>query len=413
MFLLLAGLIILYTWVLPQGWTLPERASPLRPPPHPPGRSGAFAPLPLPALGPPSQGLPAALLVIVGLLVASAMMSVFVLALLLLELAALLTVFVVQAGRPGRTEAASHFFMIILLAVPPLLLGARFLDLYQLSPDRAGFLTATITLLAIGFALILGVLPFHVWLPTVTSVSPPLASAVILSLLQPGLILLLVRLLGDAPPLGQDPRTTALLIWGGAVSAVGGALLTLPRRRLGRLLAYSAVSGLGVILLGLGSGSELGRAGALFQAPSQALSVLLLAMGMGVFRFHLASDEIADCAGLLRRMPVTTLSFLIGGASLAGLPGTNGFVARWLVYRAVSDNHPQVVLVFLLASALLAGAFLRFLLQTARHLDPPPSRDEPLPVAALMATVAVLVLALGLVPGPVLEVINRAGQTLP
>lgn len=375
MLLVLAAMISAYSGLVPQGWTLP-----------------------------------AGLLIILGLTLASVMMSVLVLAVLLLELAALLAVFLIQAGRTGRTQAASHFFIVVLLATPPVLVGIRFLELHQLAPEGTTYLGGAVLFLAVGLGVLLAGLPFHVWLPGVADEAPPMATAVVLCILQPGFVFALAGVMARFPALAAEPRVLALLTWGGVLSATGGALLTLPRRRLGRLMAYSAVSGTGLILVGLGSGSDLGRAGALFAVASQALSLLLVAMGVGAYRHFLASDAIADLAGLLRRMPVTTVSMLIGGASLAGLPGTSGFVSRWLVYRAVYGSQPLVVLLLLVASGLLVVAYLRVLLQTATRdggLTPP---REPLPLAALTGLLALLVIGLGLAPGPVLEMVRHAGE---
>lgn len=374
---LMAGLLVLASWILRQDWTLP-----------------------------------AVILALSGLLAASVMMNVLILAVLLLQLAALLTVFLLQPARGGAISSAVHFFTVVLLAIPPLLLGAKILELYALAPESPAQLRASTLLLGVGFGLLLAVIPFHIWLPSLCNYAPALGSAAVLCLIQPTAVLLLTASLIRFPELLADPAARGLLLTGGALSALGGAFLALPLRRLGRLLAYGAISSMGAVLLGLGSDTDLGRAGALFQAGSHALALLLVATSLAVLRRALPSDEVSELAGSLRSLPAASLGLLVGGASLAGLPGTSGFVGRWLIYRALYTADPGLVALLLCSSALFALSVLRVQLACAEPSLRGPLPREPRPMALLLGGLALLILLLGIFPGPALGRLAEAGAAL-
>ncbi|MFQ6058779.1 MAG: proton-conducting transporter membrane subunit [Anaerolineae bacterium] len=306
--LALVALMALYAWPVSQGW--------------------AFLPFTL---------------LFVGLVSAALMIRPFLLAVLLLEIAALLLVFPM-----GGARAAQRYMVLVAAATPPLLLASWLMDLYTLNPDNQGLIPATVALLALGFGLLLAVMPLHLWLPAVAEEAPSMVTALVTSAFHLAVLLLLVNLLNDVPWLAAEPRARQVLMAGGLLTALGGGLLALPQERLSRLLAYSAISDLGFILVGLGAGSALGLTGAALGLVSRALALLLMAMGLGaMYRQALG--------------PAATLAFIFGGLALSGFPLSGGFPGRWLICRAAFQRQPLQAYALLLASLLLFLGYLRAL----------------------------------------------------
>ncbi len=129
----------------------------------------------------------------------------------------------------------------------------------------------------------------------------------------------------------------------GVVSGILGVLYALSQHDLKRLLAYHSVENIGIIALGLGVGllgisygnpamAVLGFTGGLLHVVNHALFKSLLFLGAGSVLHATGTGEIDRLGGLLRRMPVTGATFLVGAAAISGLPPLNGFVSEFLIY---------------------------------------------------------------------------------
>jgi formate hydrogenlyase subunit 3/multisubunit Na+/H+ antiporter MnhD subunit len=198
-------------------------------------------------------------------------------------------------------------------------------------------------LAVLGFGTKAGIVPLHVWLPEAHPAAPSHVSALMSGvMIKTGIYGLLrtLTLLNDVRPW-----------WGWVLVAVGvssglmGVLLALAQHDLKRLLAYHSVENVGIITLGLGLGvlglahgadrlAVLGFAGALLHVLNHALFKGLLFLGAGSVLHSAGTRDIEHLGGLLRRMPWTGASFLIGAAAISGLPPLNGFLSEALVYLA-------------------------------------------------------------------------------
>ncbi|MBI4917893.1 MAG: hypothetical protein HY825_18795 [Acidobacteria bacterium] len=229
--------------------------------------------------------------------------------------------------------------------------------------------TAVFLLAVVGFGTKAGFFGLHVWLPEAHPAAPShvsaLMSGVMIKMGIFGLILVL-SLLGP-------PR----LWWGGALVGIGaasgvlGVLFALAQHDLKRLLAYHSVENIGIITLGLGLGvtgaaaglpvvSFAGFAGALFHVLNHALFKGLLFLGAGAVAQATGSRNLDRQGGLLRRMPWTGGTFLVGAAAISGLPPLNGFVSEFLVYfgafsAAVAPRGAVVVALVVIAALALIG----------------------------------------------------------
>ena len=184
-------------------------------------------------------------------------------------------------------------------------------------------------------------MPLHVWLPEAHPAAPTHVSALMSGVMIKTGIYGLVRILTF---LGPPPLWWGWVLCGiGLSSGVLGVLYALAQHDLKRLLAYHSVENIGIIALGLGvgliglsSGSStlavLGFAGGLLHVLNHALFKGLLFLGAGAVMHGAGTREIDHLGGLLKRMPWTGLSFLIGAVAISGLPPLNGFVSELLIY---------------------------------------------------------------------------------
>lgn len=286
--------------------------------------------------------------------------------------------------------------------------------------------TAIFVLAVVAFGVKAGVVPFHVWLPEAHAAAPSHVSAVLSAvLLKTGIygLLRVLSLLG--PPDAWWGPTLAVL---GLAGGVFGISIALYQSDVKRVLAYSSVENVGIILLGIGLGvwgvrvnsthvAVLGFTGALLHVWNHALMKGLLFLGAGGVVHGAGTKDMTKLGGLSKKMPKTAALVILGAVAISALPPLNGFVGEWLLYAALVDAaearaHTAGAIVSLLGVGVLAliGAvtalcFVRLVSMT--FLGAPRSdvtshaHEPPTSMLAPIAALAALSIALGIVPGVV------------
>ncbi|MEN6452190.1 MAG: proton-conducting transporter membrane subunit [Thermoguttaceae bacterium] len=269
---------------------------------------------------------------------------------------------------------AMHLGTAFLLALFVLLgKNAGSLDFDRLSTAAAP--SGVLFLLAlVGFGVKAGFIPMHVWLPEAHPAAPSHVSAVMSGvMIKTGIYGLLRVLTLIGPP---DWWWGWTLVAVGVVSGVLGVLYALSQHDLKRLLAYHSVENIGIIALGLGVGllgiyydnpamAVLGFTGGLLHVINHALFKSLLFLGAGSVLHATGTGELDRLGGLLKRMPVTGATFLVGAAAISGLPPLNGFVSEFLIYLgavsglatkdAVATASPLIAVLTVGGLALIGG----------------------------------------------------------
>jgi hydrogenase-4 component B len=231
-----------------------------------------------------------------------------------------------------------------------------------------GLANVLFLLAVIGFGTKAGFMPLHVWLPEAHPAAPSHVSALMSGVMIKTGIYGLLRsftFLG-APPLWWG--------WGliviGLTSGVLGVLFALAQHDVKRLLAYHSVENIGIIALGLGTGLlgmstgspvliVLGFGGGLLHVLNHALFKGLLFLGAGAVLHGTGTLEIDHLGGLLKRMPWTAVTFLIGAVAISGLPPLNGFVSEFLIFfGAFKGSISTSVSIAVPLLALIAGLAL-------------------------------------------------------
>lgn len=214
-----------------------------------------------------------------------------------------------------------------------------------LSPAAAGLVFA---LAVAGFGAKAGIVPFHVWLPEAHPVAPSPVSALLSGVLIKFGVYGLVRVLGFLGP--PQPWWAWVLIGLGLLSGVWGILNAIVQKDLKRLLAYSSVENVGIIILGVGLGlhgrvtnsaamAVLGFGGALMHVWTHAVGKGLLFLGAGAVKHAAGTTDIDRLGGLLKQAPLLGTCFVVGAASVCGLPPLAGFAGEFLIYLSAFEEH--------------------------------------------------------------------------
>ncbi|MEW5867651.1 MAG: hydrogenase 4 subunit B [Chloroflexota bacterium] len=250
---------------------------------------------------------------------------------------------------------AGYIYMLVAHAGTALIMLA-FLILYQRSGsfDFIAFsqsplspiLKNLVFLLAfIGFGAKAGMVPLHFWTPDAYSAAPSHASALMSGVMKKTAIYGILRVCVDF--LGAPVWWWGFTILAfGALSTVLGVFYALVERDLKRLLAFSSVENVGIILMGIGTGMVgmaaeqpilvvLGFLAALYHLLNHAFFKGLLFLGAGSVIRQAGTQDLNKLGGLARRMPWTTVAFFAGTMAVSAIPPLNGFVSEWFTYQSL------------------------------------------------------------------------------
>ncbi len=273
-----------------------------------------------------------------------------------------------------------------------------------------------------GFGLKAGLVPLHFWLPGAHAAAPSHVSALMSGVLLKTGIYGILRVTGffTSPPAAWG----WCLLAAGVASGILGVAFALAQHDLKRLLAYHSVEKVGIIAMGAGLallgrsiGSPalvaLGFGGAVLHVVNHATFKGLLFLGAGAVHHATGTRELDRLGGLLRAMPLTAATFLIGAAAISGLPPLNGFASEWLVYLAAFRTlsapaggalalaalaAPALALVGGLAAACFAKVVGTVFLGQPRTEDAERAHEPSWTVLAPMLILAAACFVIGLLP---------------
>ena len=194
--------------------------------------------------------------------------------------------------------------------------------------------------------------PFHVWLPDAMEGPTPVSALIHAATMVAAGVFLVARMF---PLFQMAPDVLLLVAIVGLFTFAFAGTLALVMTDLKRVLAYSTISHLGLMMLSLGA---FGMAAAIFHLIAHGVSKALLFLGAGSVTHGTGKTDIWEMGGLWRRMPVTTATFVIGAAALAGIPPLSGFFSKDEVLLSVLAHRSPVLVVLTLAAVVLSALYM-------------------------------------------------------
>ncbi len=267
---------------------------------------------------------------------------------------------------------------------------------------------AVFFLLIIAFAIKLPVWPFHTWLPDAHTDAPTAVSVVLAGVLLKmggyGIIRITVSILPDIA------REFAWLLAALAViNIVYGALVTIMQTDLKRMIAFSSISHMGYVLLGIASLGQVGMTGAALQMFTHGTITGLLFMLVGLVYEKAHTRHIPDLGGLAHRMPLIAVAMTVGGLASLGLPSMSGFVAELTVFLGSFPTLPLHTIVGIVGIVLTAGYILwmlqRVLFGPAKERFASVTDAAPVDAIALVAMIAPIIVV-GVYPRVLTDIFN-------
>ncbi|MHB1075732.1 NADH-quinone oxidoreductase subunit NuoN [Thiobacillus sp.] len=328
-----------------------------------------------------------------------------------------------QRDSSVATEAAMKYFVLGALASGMLLYGMSMVygvtgslglgDIAIALQDGTDLhipLVFGIVFIVAGLAFKLGAVPFHMWIPDVYHGAPTAMTLFIGSAPKIAAFAFVIRILGQGLE-SQVSDWRGMLVILAVLSMALGNIAAIAQSNLKRMFAYSTISHMGFMLLGILAGSQNGYGGAMFYVLAYALMSL---GGFGMIlllsRAGFEADRLEDFKGLNRRSPWLAFMMLLLMFSMAGVPPTVGFYAKLSVLQAVVE----IGYVWLAVAAVLfslIGAFYYLRIVKLMYFDAP---HDTVPIAAspdarvVMSVNGLAILALGIMPQPLMAVCIHA-----
>jgi formate hydrogenlyase subunit 3/multisubunit Na+/H+ antiporter MnhD subunit len=239
---------------------------------------------------------------------------------------------------------------------------------------------AVFALLITGFGVKAALMPLHSWLPDAMVAPTPVSGLLHAVAVVKSGVFGIARIVLDVygPSLMGDLGVGLPLAAIAAFTLLTASVIALRKDNLKRRLAYSTISQLSYIVLGLAILSPASMVGGLLHIPAHAFMKLTLFFCAGAIHVETHTDDISDMAGIGRRMPVTMLAFAVASAGMAGIPLVAGFVSKWYLLIGSVNSGQSVFAVVLLVSGVLNIAYFWPIVYQAFFETPEASDGKPL-----------------------------------
>jgi formate hydrogenlyase subunit 3/multisubunit Na+/H+ antiporter MnhD subunit len=293
----------------------------------------------------------------------------------------------------------------------------------HLTTASSGYVIFIFIMFCVGFGIKSAMVPLHTWLPDAHSEAPSPFSAVLSGILIKmgtyGFLLIMYVLVGVKLFLELGSGLFSLnriLCFLGAITAVIPTFIALLQNDAKRLLAWHSIGQIGYVIMGIALGTTLSVAGGMFHLFNHAMFKSLLFLTVGAVEYRTGGvRDLNSLGGLIKRMPVTFMGALVGALGIIGVPLTNGFVSKWLIYKTlILQRHPFFAFAAFIGTwgtllsfyKFLHNMFLGQLPEKYRNVEKAPfSMQLPIIVFSL------IVVLFGILPGIPLKVINAVGTS--
>jgi formate hydrogenlyase subunit 3/multisubunit Na+/H+ antiporter MnhD subunit len=292
-----------------------------------------------------------------------------------------------------------------------------------ISSASSGYLLFLLILFGIAFAIKNALMPLHTWLPGAYAEAPTPFNGVLSGMLTRmgmyGFLLIMYVIAGATRALSLGSglfKFNYILAWLGAITIVIPTFIAILQDDAKKLLAWSAIGQGGYMILGIAIGTSLGLAGGIFHTVNHAVYIVLLFMSVGAIQYRTKGErDLNSLGGFIKKMPVAFIGALVGISGLIGIPLTNGFVSKWLIYKTlILEGYP------FLAFAALIGTWgcILYCYKFIHHifLGQLPEKYQkvqkaPFSMHLPMIILSLVILLFGILPGIPLKMINAIGTS--
>ena len=319
-------------------------------------------------------------------------------------------------GAERRIYAAVKFFlythvasMLILLAFFLIRQQTGVFDMTLVRESMLATPALVWWLLFLGFAVKMPLFPFHTWLPDAHVQAPApvsvLLAGVLLKMGAYAMIRMGVLMLPESAH-----RFALVLLAAGVVTLFYAGFMALYETHLKKMVAYSSISHMGLVAVGIATLSAPGLSAALFEMIGHALIISPLFLIAGFLHHRTGSWQMEDMGGLMQRAPYLSALFVFAGLAALGLPGTMGFVGELTILLGAVDAYGVVLALIAVGSIFSAGylirAFRRVIYGECSPLLLRSDLRPDAPLFAVLVAFAALILFFGLWPQPLFDLIN-------
>jgi proton-translocating NADH-quinone oxidoreductase chain N len=270
-------------------------------------------------------------------------------------------------------------------------------------------------LIVVGLGVEAAMFPLNAWLPDAHSSAPSSISAILSGIaIQVGLyavIRMVFTVFGASSML-------LFFAFMGLLTLLIGELCAFAQSNIKRMLAYSSIGQIGLIIFAVGIATAGSVTGGLFQMVSHTLSKALLFLAVGYMVYRSGSMEISSLEGMGRRMPLTSFAFTIGAFSLVGLPPFVGFPSKFLIVRSALAGQEvllQVLVGLVLLATVIEGAYFFRVIQTVyfkKGEGQEARQDAPAVALFSMFIFVVLIIVIGVYPNLITDVLESGASEL-
>jgi len=284
----------------------------------------------------------------------------------------------------------------------------------QISSASANYILLISILFLIAFGIKNAIWPFHTWLPPAHSEAPSPFSAVLSGILikmgSYGFLLILYIIAGLNLFL-ELFIAHWVLCWLGAITLVISTFIALLQNDAKKLLAWHSIGQVGYIILGITFGTNLGFAGGVFHIFNHATFKSLLFLTVGAIEYRTRGvRDLNSLGGLIKKMPITFFGALVGACGLIGIPLTNGFVSKWLIYKTlILKGHPFLAFAALIGTWGTILSLYKFIHNIFLGQLPEKYKDVkevPFSMQFPIIILSLIIILFGILPGIPLKVIN-------
>jgi multicomponent Na+:H+ antiporter subunit D len=278
---------------------------------------------------------------------------------------------------------------------------------------------AALAFLLVGISLKLALFPLHFWLPNAYAFAPTTVTIFLAATATKVSVYVMIRILYTVfggTSLFEIFAIDEALVGLGMLSMVAAALVAVFQDNVKRLLAYSSLSQIGYMILGIGLGNVAGLAGGIVHIFNHAMAKAALFMAIGCVISRVGAVTVSDLAGLGRQMPITMAAMMAGALSLIGIPTTVGFVTKWYLIEGAFQNGNWLAVVMILLSGLLAVIYTWRIVEAAYFQDPPEGRGDvreaPVAMLAPMVVLAGACILFGVSATWTMDIVLTAAELL-